>query len=109
MKKVEKLKKEINIWLDNFKNNINKDLIKIEEFNIDNQAHGHIYFIYAFTNLKSENYNIEKCETYKGKNDCRQKNLNYCIHYCSNSRNSFITIICFKSNTKYPIIKELSF
>ena len=67
IEKVETLKKEFNIWLDNFKNDINKDLIKMEEFDIDNRANGHIDFIYAFTNLRAENYNIEKCELTKVK------------------------------------------
>ena len=67
IEKVETIKKEINIWLDSFSNNINKDLIRIEELDIDNQENGHIDFIYAFTNLRAENYNIEKCELTKVK------------------------------------------
>ena len=67
IEKVENFKKVINIWLDSINNNINKDLIKIEEFDIDNQENGHIDFLYAFTNLRAENYNIEKCELTKVK------------------------------------------
>jgi ubiquitin-activating enzyme E1 len=65
--KVENFIKEINQYFDSLEKNINLDLIKIEEFDKDDDLKGHVEFIYAFTNLRAENYNIEKCDISKVK------------------------------------------
>ena len=60
--KVNNYKKEINSFFDSLKEKVNGDLIKIEEFDKDDEKKGHIEFLYAFTNLRAENYDIEKCD-----------------------------------------------
>ena len=67
IKKVNNYIKEINQYFDSFDKNINLDLIKIEEFDKDDDSKGHVDFLYAFTNLRAENYNIEKCDISKVK------------------------------------------
>ena len=63
--KINNYKKEINIYFDSIEQKVNSDMIKIEEFDKDNDTH--IEFLYAFTNLRAENYNIEKCDISKVK------------------------------------------
>ena len=65
--KVNNYKKEINSFFDSLKEKVNGDLIKIEEFDKDDEKKGHIEFLYAFTNLRAENYDIEKCDISKVK------------------------------------------
>ena len=65
--KVNNYKKEINSFFDSLKEKVNGDLIKIEEFDKDDEKKGHIEFLYAFTNLRAENYDIEKCNISKVK------------------------------------------
>lgn len=67
IKKVNDYIKEINLYFDSLDKNINLDLIKIEEFDKDDESKGHVDFLYAFTNLRAENYNIEKCDISKVK------------------------------------------
>ena len=59
--------KEINQYFNSLKKEVNSELIKIEEFDKDDESKGHIEFLYAFTNLKAKNYNIEKCDISKVK------------------------------------------
>ena len=68
-KKVENyIKEEINPYFNSLEKNINYDnLIKIEEFDKDDDSKGHIEFLYAFTNLRAENYDIKKCDISKVK------------------------------------------
>ena len=69
-KKLEKVNnyiKEINQYFDTIEKGMNLDLIKIEEFDKDDETKGHIEFLYAFTNLRAENYDIEKCDISKVK------------------------------------------
>ena len=68
-KKVENyIKEEINPYFNSLEKNINCDnLIKIEEFDKDDDSKGHIEFLYAFTNLRAENYDIKKCDISKVK------------------------------------------
>lgn len=65
--KVNNYIKEINNYFDSLDNTINSNIIKIEEFEKDDESKGHIDFLYAFTNLRAENYDIEKCEISKVK------------------------------------------
>ena len=69
--KVNNYIKEINSYFDSLKNKENNDnyadLIKIEEFDKDNDSKGHVQFLYAFTNLRADNYNIDKCDISKVK------------------------------------------
>ena len=65
--KVNNYIKEINEYFDSLKEKVNGDLIKIEEFDKDDESKGHIEFLYAFTNLRAENYDIEKCDISKVK------------------------------------------
>lgn len=65
--KVNNLIEEINKYFNSLDKNINLDLIKIEEFDKDDESKGHVEFLYAFSNLRAENYNIEKCDIYKVK------------------------------------------
>ena len=65
--KVNNYKKEINSFFNSLKEKVNGDLIKIEEFDKDDESKGHIEFLYAFTNLRAENYDIEKCDISKVK------------------------------------------
>ena len=65
--KVNNYIKEINSYFENSKQEMNKNLINIEEFEKDDEAKGHIEFLYAFTNLRADNYNIEQCEISKVK------------------------------------------
>lgn len=65
--KVDNFIKEINQYFDSLEKNINLDIIKIEEFDKDDDVKGHVEFLYAFTNLRAENYNIEKCDISKVK------------------------------------------
>ena len=67
IEKVKKYIKEINQYFDSLKEKVNYDLIKIEEFDKDDETKGHVEFLYAFTNLRAENYNIEKCDISKVK------------------------------------------
>jgi len=69
-KKLEKVNnyiKEINQYFDTIEKGMNLDLIKIEEFDKDDETKGHVEFLYAFTNLRAENYDIEKCDISKVK------------------------------------------
>ena len=66
-KKMKNYIKEINSYFDSLYKSINDDLIKIEEFDKDDESKGHVDFLYAFTNLRAENYNIEKCDITKVK------------------------------------------
>ncbi len=59
--------KEINKYFESFDKKINSNLINIEEFEKDNDSNGHVDFLYAFTNLRAENYNIQKCDISKVK------------------------------------------
>ena len=65
--KVNNYIKEINNYFESSKQEIKKNLINIEEFEKDDETKGHIEFLYAFTNLRADNYNIEKCEISKVK------------------------------------------
>jgi len=65
--KVNNYIKKINEYFDSLKEKVNGDLIKIEEFDKDDESKGHIEFLYAFTNLRAENYDIEKCDISKVK------------------------------------------
>lgn len=66
--KVNNFIKEINSYFDSIDKNINfSELIKIEEFDKDDELKGHVDFLYAFTNLRAENYDIEKCDISKVK------------------------------------------
>ena len=65
--KVNDCIKKINEYFDSLKEKVNGDLIKIEEFDKDDESKGHIEFLYAFTNLRAENYDIEKCDISKVK------------------------------------------
>ena len=69
-KKLEKVNnyiKEINQYFDTIEKGMNLDLIKIEEFDKDDETKGHVEFLYVFTNLRAENYDIEKCDISKVK------------------------------------------
>ena len=69
-KKLEKVNnyiKEINQYFDTIEKGMNLDLIKIEEFDKDDETKGHVEFLYSFTNLRAENYDIEKCDISKVK------------------------------------------
>ena len=60
--------KEINSYFKSIDKKINfSDLIKIEEFDKDDESKGHVEFLYAFANLRAENYNIDKCDISKVK------------------------------------------
>ena len=59
--------KEVNTYFDSLENKINSNLVKIEEFEKDDETKGHVDFLYAFTNLRAENYDIEKCDISKVK------------------------------------------
>ena len=65
--KVNKYIEEIDKWLDSQNKENFNSLIKIEEFEKDDEKKGHIEFLYAFSNLRAENYNIEKCDISKVK------------------------------------------
>ena len=65
--KVNNYIKEVNTYLNTLKKKINSNLIKIEEFEKDDETKGHVDFLYAFTNLRAENYDIEKCDISKVK------------------------------------------
>ena len=67
MEKVDNFIKEINQYFDSLDIDINSNMIKIEEFDKDDDNKGQVEFIYAFTNLRAENYNIEKCDISKVK------------------------------------------
>ena len=67
MEKVDNFIKEINQYFDSLEKDFNSNIIKIEEFDKDDDNKGHVEFIYAFTNLRAENYNIEKCDISKVK------------------------------------------
>ena len=67
IEKVNNYIKEINKYFDSLETKINPDIIKIEEFDKDDESKGHVEFLYAFTNLRAENYNIEKCDIFKVK------------------------------------------
>ena len=66
-KKVKNYIKEINSYFNSLDKNVNSDIIKIEEFDKDDESKGHVDFLYAFTNLRAENYNLEKCDISKVK------------------------------------------
>ena len=67
-KQVKNCIKEFNLYFDSLDKNIDYyDLIKIEEFNKDDDSKGHVEFLYACTNLRAENYNISKCDISKVK------------------------------------------
>ena len=53
--KVKNFMKEINQYFNSLKKEVNSELIKIEEFDKDDESKGHIEFLYAFTNLKAKN------------------------------------------------------
>ena len=67
LEKIDINKKEINSYFDSLGHNVNSDIIKIEEFDKDSDSKGHVEFLFAFTNLRAENYNIEKCDISKVK------------------------------------------
>ena len=67
LEKVDENIKQINLYFDSIKQNVNSDLIKIEEFDKDDDSKGHVEFLYAFTNLRAENYDLEKCDISKVK------------------------------------------
>ena len=64
---IDNKKKEINSYFNSIGQIINSDIVKLEEFDKDDDKKGHIEFLYAFTNLRAENYNIEKCDFSKVK------------------------------------------
>ena len=63
--KLNSIKNEI-INFDFFNSNL-KNLIKIQEFEKDDDKNGHIDFIHAASNLKAETFKIEKCDKIKTK------------------------------------------
>ena len=65
--KVNNYINEINKYFDSIEKKKYDDLINIEGFEKDDDEKGHVEFLYAFSNLRAENYNIEKCEISKVK------------------------------------------
>ena len=65
--KVNNYISEINKYFDSIEKKKYDDLINIEGFEKDDDEKGHVEFLYAFSNLRAENYNIEKCEISKVK------------------------------------------
>ena len=65
--KINNLIFEINKYFETLDKKINDDIINIEQFEKDKDDNGHIEFLYAFTNLRAENYNIQKCDISKVK------------------------------------------
>ena len=63
--KLNSIKNEI-INFDFFNSNL-KNLVKIQEFEKDDDKNGHIDFIHAASNLKAETFKIEKCDKIKTK------------------------------------------
>ena len=58
---------EMNKYLESFDLKETSNLINIKEFEKDDDDNGHIEFLYAFTNLRAENYDIQKCDISKVK------------------------------------------
>ena len=65
--KVNNYINEINKYFDSIEKKKYDDLFNIEGFEKDDDEKGHVEFLYAFSNLRAENYNIEKCEISKVK------------------------------------------
>ena len=65
--KVNNLITEMNKYFESLDLKATSNLINIKEFEKDNDDNGHIEFLYAFTNLRAENYDIQKCDISKVK------------------------------------------